>query len=206
MKAPAIILLSIVLTAEALPSALIQSPIDGDKPIDTIGEGLNNPKVAEDVIALAFIEKVAEAAVLEVMGSMAHAQVQERGGDDVAAHAAAKARRERGRSIETEIAQVQERRGDDVAAHAAAKARYEGNQGRSIEAEIAQVQERGKGDASNAAPCYTLACFFARQGRSIESEDRNSNASENRIFGWIGDTVQSALNKLDCAINTWKKC
>ena len=101
MKAPAIILLSIVLTAEALPSALIQSPIDGDKPIDTIGEGLNNPKVAEDVIALAFIEKVAEAAVLEVMGSMAHAQVQERGGDDVAAHAAAFARRN-GRSIESE--------------------------------------------------------------------------------------------------------
>jgi len=74
---------------------------DGDKPIDTIGEGLNNPKVAEDVIALAFIEKVAEAAALEVMGSMAHAQVQERGGDDVAAHAAAFARRN-GRSIESE--------------------------------------------------------------------------------------------------------
>ena len=81
MKAPAIILLSIVVTAEALPSALIQSPMarsDGDKPIDTIGEGLNNPKVAEAVIALAFLEKVSEAAAWEAIGEIAHAQVQNR--------------------------------------------------------------------------------------------------------------------------------
>jgi len=145
MKAPAIILLSIVLTAEALPSALIQSPMarsDGDKPVDTIGEGLNNPKVAEAVIALAFLEKVAEAAAWEAIGEIAHAQVQERGGEDLKAHEAAFAKSQ-GRSIETEIAQVQERGGEDLKAHEAAFAK---SQGRSIETEIAQVQERGGED------------------------------------------------------------
>ena len=77
MKATAIILLSVVLTAEALPSALIQSPMarsDRDKPIDTVGEGLKDPKVAEAVILLAYLEKVAEAAALGAIGATVDAQ------------------------------------------------------------------------------------------------------------------------------------
>ena len=105
MKVPAIILLSVVLTAEALPSALIQSPMarsDRDKPIDTVGEGLKDPKVAEAVIALAYLEKVAEAAALGAIGAIADAQVQEHGEGD-AAHAAAFAKaKDQGRSIESE--------------------------------------------------------------------------------------------------------
>ena len=106
MKAPAIILLSIVLTAEALPSALIQSPMarsDRDKPIDTVGEGLKDPNVAEAVIALAYLKKVAEAAALGAIGAIADTQVSERREAD-AAHAEAFARHQstNGRSIESE--------------------------------------------------------------------------------------------------------
>ena len=93
MKAPAIILLSVVLTAEALPSALIQSPMaqsDGYEPIDTVGEGLKDPNVAEAVILLAYLEKVAEAAALGAIGAIADARVQEHGEGDAAAFAKAK--------------------------------------------------------------------------------------------------------------------
>ena len=108
MKATAIILLSVFLTAEALPSALIQSPMarsDRDKPIDTVGEGLKDPNVAEAVIALAYLEKVAEAAALGAIGAIADTQVSERReGDADAAHAKAFARHQstNGRSIESE--------------------------------------------------------------------------------------------------------
>merc|ERR1719385_255478 len=81
---------------------------DRDKPIDTVGEGLKDPNVAEAVIAyldLAYLEKVAEAVALGAIGAIADTQVSERREADAdAAHAKAFARHQstNGRSIESE--------------------------------------------------------------------------------------------------------
>ena len=83
MKVPAITMLMVVLTTEALPSALIWAPMarsGENQPTATVEEGLTDPKAAEVAIEQAFLEeeKAFHAAVLEAIGKITHAQVQTR--------------------------------------------------------------------------------------------------------------------------------
>ena len=83
MKVPAITMLMVVLTTEALPSALIWAPMarsGENQPTATVEEGLSDPKAAEVAIEKAFLEeeKAFHAAVLKAIGKITHAQVQTR--------------------------------------------------------------------------------------------------------------------------------
>ena len=97
MKVPAITMLMVVLTTEALPSALIWAPMarsGENQPTATVEEGLTDPKAAEVTIEQAFLEeeKAFHAAVLEAIGKITHAQVQTRLGGHV---------ERKGRSVES---------------------------------------------------------------------------------------------------------
>ena len=73
-------MLLVVLATDALPSALIRAPMAGSGENATVEEGLTDPKAAEVAIEKAFLEeeKAFHAAVLEAIGKIAHAQVQNR--------------------------------------------------------------------------------------------------------------------------------
>ena len=60
MKVPAITMLMVVLTTEALPSALIWAPMarsGENQPTATVEEGLSDPKAAQVAIEKAFLEE-----------------------------------------------------------------------------------------------------------------------------------------------------
>ena len=75
MKVLAIVLLSVVLATKAMPSALIRTPMARSIG-DSVVEEPIDPEAAENAIAVAYFEAVAEAAVLEAIGEIAHAQAE----------------------------------------------------------------------------------------------------------------------------------
>ena len=75
MKVLVIALLSVVLATKAMPSALIRTPMARSFE-DSVVEEPIDPEAAEKAIAVAYLEAVAEAAVLEAMGEMANAQAE----------------------------------------------------------------------------------------------------------------------------------
>ena len=96
MKVLVIALLSVVLATKAMPSTLIQTPMARSIGDSVVEEPIDQ-EAAENAIAVAYLEAVAEAAVLEVIGEIAHAQA-EKTHEDAAADEKAKST---GRSTES---------------------------------------------------------------------------------------------------------